>query len=150
MKVGVFTFLAALLLALPAMAGNADPCAADPSDTDLDGVCAALDNCSTISNAAQTDGDQDGYGDACDCDFSPSTNGVCDGGDFASFGAKFGTTVPPTNCEFDMAANGAVDGGDFAAFGAKFGGLPGPACANAPGTPCPNGGGTPVPGAPCP
>jgi len=150
MKVGGITLMAVLLLALPALAGNVDPCAPDPSDTDGDGICAAIDNCSGTANASQLDGDQDGYGDVCDCDFSSTANGACDGGDFGAFVAVFGTGVPPTNCEFDLAPNGAVDGGDFGAFVAQFGGQPGPACGNAPGTPCPNGGGTPVPGVPCP
>jgi hypothetical protein len=142
--------MAVLLLALPALAGNVDPCAPDPSDTDGDGICAAIDNCSSASNPAQIDGDQDGFGDVCDCDFSPSANLACDGGDFTQFVLKFGTAVPPTNCEFDIAPNGAVDGGDFTAFVLKFGGLPGPACGNAAGVACPNGGGPAVPGVPCP
>ena len=108
MKVGIITILSSLLLALPALAGPSDPCAGQP-DTDSDGVCDIIDNCSSTANASQTDGDQDGYGDVCDCDFSTSANGACDGADFASFGSQFGTTVPPTNCEFDLAPNGAID-----------------------------------------
>lgn len=36
-------------------------------DQDDDGVCENGDNCLGLSNAAQTDGDADGFGDACDC-----------------------------------------------------------------------------------
>jgi hypothetical protein len=143
MKVGIITLLSSLLLALPALAGPPDPCAGVP-DGDGDGFCNTIDNCSSFANPSQTDGDQDGYGDACDCDFSTSANGGCDGGDFGAFVATFGTAVPPTNCEFDMIANGGVDGGDFGRFVSLFGGLPGPACDNAPGTPCA------APGAVCP
>jgi hypothetical protein len=96
--------------------------------------------------ASAADSDGDGVPDeldVCDCDFSQSAAGACDGGDFTDFVGRFGTTVPPTNCEFDMVPNGAIDGADFTAFVAFFGGIPGPACGGSPGTPCP------FPGAPC-
>ena len=145
MKVGVITLMTALLFALPALAGT-DPCPGP--DWDSDGTPDVCDNCSEVVNAQQYDGDQDGYGDACDCDYSASANNACDGGDFIQFAGKFGTTVPPTNCEYDHANNGAVDGGDFIAFAGLFGKLPGPACQAAPGgttgIPCP------TPGAVCP
>jgi len=140
MKVGIISILAALLLALPAFAGTVDPCTGP--DTDLDGTVDMCDNCSAQANASQLDGDQDGYGDVCDCDFNNSN--FCDGGDFLLFGAVFSTAVPPTNCQFDMAPTGFVDGGDFLVFGAAFSTAPGPSCGNAPGTPCPD------PGATCP
>lgn len=144
MKVGVFSLMAALLLALPAIAGNVDPCASDPGDTDTDGVCNAIDNCSSDANPNQYDGDQDGYGDACDCDFSASATNFCDLSDFNNFAAVFNTAAPPTNCEFDMIQSSFVDLNDFNRFAAQFNQAPGPACGNAPGTPCAS------PGAPCP
>ena len=137
MKVGIISFIAALLLALPAIAGPGDPCADNTGlpDFDTDGVRDECDNCDEVSNAAQIDGDQDGYGDVCDCEFSTSAspNGACDGPDFINFVSNaFGTTVPPTNCEFEVArpTNGAIDGPDFIAFVGMFGGFPGPACGN--------------------
>src|SRR5262245_14021636 len=39
-------------------------------DTDGDGVCDAIDNCTTIANPTQSNGDADALGDACD----PCTN----------------------------------------------------------------------------
>ena len=144
MKVGVITLMTALLFALPALAGT-DPCTGP--DTDTDGVVDICDNCVNVMNAAQYDGDQDGYGDACDCDYSTAVNNACDGVDFGKFAVAFGTSVPPTNCEFDHVVNGAVDGVDFGAFAANFGLAPGPSCMAAPGvrgTPCP------TPGAVCP
>lgn len=39
-----------------------------PMDSDGDGVADDLDNCPDIANADQTDGDDDGLGDACDGD----------------------------------------------------------------------------------
>ena len=149
MKVGVITLMTALLFALPALAGT-DPCTGP--DTDGDGTVDICDNCSEVSNAGQYDGDQDGFGDACDCDYSATANGVCDGLDFGQFAAMFGKTIPPaptTQCEFDHVYNGAVDGIDFGKFAAGFGIVAGqgPACMAVPGvrgTPCP------TPGTPCP
>jgi hypothetical protein len=141
MKVGIISILAALLLALPAFAGTED---CTGPDTDTDGVVDMCDNCSADINPGQTDGDQDGFGDACDCDYD--NNIACDGADFGAIVAVFGTVVPPTDCEYDYDSNGAVAGADFGWFVARFGSspLPGPSCGNAPGTPCPD------PGAVCP
>ena len=42
-------------------------CPNDPdADADGDGICGDVDNCPTTSNPDQSDGDQDGAGDACD------------------------------------------------------------------------------------
>jgi hypothetical protein len=135
MKVGVITFLTTLLLALPAFAGPTDECAGGGTgpDFDLDGWVDLCDNCDALPNASQLDGDSDGYGNVCDCDFD--NNGACDGGDFTAFNGVFGTLSPPTSSEFDMAPNGAIDGGDFTAFVGGFGGFPGPACGNGVGGP---------------
>jgi hypothetical protein len=130
----------ALLLAWPALAGPTCP----PPDTDGDGINDVCDNCDAVPNPSQVDGDQDGFGNACDCDVVGGAGG-CDGADFAGFVGVFGTFVPPTNCKFDWDPNGAVDGGDFAWFVTRFGGYSGPACGNGLG-----GAGCPFPGAPCP
>jgi hypothetical protein len=145
MKVGIITILSTLLLALPAFAGTGNPCDGEV-DTDNDGFCDIIDNCSLLFNDNQYDGDGDGYGDACDCDFSASANNFCDGSDFNEFAGVFNTATPPTNCEFDMAQppNSFVDGTDFNEFADVFNTVPGPACGNAPGTPCAD------PGVPCP
>ena len=151
MKLGTIALLTALLIALPALAGTNEFCVGP--DTDSDGIVDICDNCSSRANPGQTDGDQDGYGDACDCNYSSSSS--CDGVDFGQFGLKFGTLAPPTNCEFDHDGNGAIDGVDFGIFGTLFGGFPGPSCGNPLGIPC-NGaacGNAPLtlcPGNPCP
>jgi hypothetical protein len=137
MKSRTIALLVSLLLAAPVSAGPlCELCDCGEPDTDGDFICDIIDNCTMVANGNQRDGDQDGFGDACDCDFSPSANGVCDIGDFGSFTAWFGTGVPPTNCEFDIAPNGVVDVGDFGAFVSMFGGLPSPACGNPPGVAC--------------
>ena len=141
MKVGIITILSSLLLALPALAGTGGICDGQP-DTDGDTHCDIIDNCHLTANTSQLDGDQDGYGDVCDCDYDQ--NNFCDTGDFLLFGSVFGTTVPPTNCKHDQAPNNFIDTGDFLVFGSGFGAPPGPSCGNAKGTPCGS------PGAVCP
>jgi DNA-binding beta-propeller fold protein YncE len=126
---------ASIWLATPALAAPLDPCVGQP-DGDGDGACDIIDNCSSTPNATQLDGDLDGFGDVCDCDFSGSADLVCSIGDFSLFASKLGTLVPPTNSEFDMSPDGMVAIGDFSVFAGQMGGLPGPACGNAPGTAC--------------
>jgi hypothetical protein len=48
--------------------GAAAQCPADvgAADTDMDGVCDALDDCPNVSDPGQADTDLDGIGDACD------------------------------------------------------------------------------------
>ena len=58
------------------------PCAANGGDTDDDGICEDVDNCSDVANADQADGDGDGLGDICDACPSDAANdadgdGVC-------------------------------------------------------------------------
>jgi hypothetical protein len=54
--------------------GSSAACPTDTGlpDTDTDTVCDAIDNCDTIANPAQTNGDGDQFGDACD----PCTNSI--------------------------------------------------------------------------
>src|SRR5439155_1233083 len=75
-----------------------DPCPADPlNDQDGDGVCAGVgflspmrgdrDNCPTVANADQANGDGDALGDACDsCPGDPLNDqdgdGICAGDAF--------------------------------------------------------------------
>jgi hypothetical protein len=137
MKVGVITLMTALLFALPALAGTGPDCGL--LDTDSDGTFDWCDNCSATANAAQTDGDSDGYGNLCDADLN--NNGQVDGGDFVMLGLYWGQAVPPIGAAplaVDINDNGQVDGGDFVILGATWGGFPGPACGNPPGTPCPH------------
>lgn len=134
MKLGIFSLMAALLLALPAMAGT-DPCAADPGDDDSDGVCNAIDNCSSIANPTQCDTDSDGYGNHCDCDFDASN--TCSGPDLTIMAGSFGGPIPPGNPDTDMDCSLTVSGPDLTLLAAGFGAPPGPACGHPKGTPCP-------------
>ena len=125
MKIGVLALMIGLMLAWPALAGTEDPCV--DADTDSDGTVDICDNCDQVSNAAQYDGDQDGFGDACDGDYSASPNGVCDGVDFGQFATLFGKAPGPScNNPLGTPCNGAI-------------------CGNAPGfAPCRSSGSTPA------
>jgi hypothetical protein len=143
MKLGIFSFAAALLLAVPAMAGT-DPCAGGPGDADSDTVCDAIDNCRLTPNPTQCDTDSDGFGNHCDGDLNqtapPPAVPSIDGVDFLAFGAEFalGPPSPPASPNADFNCDGFVDGTDFLAFGAFFGaGEPGPSCLHPVGFPCP-------------
>jgi hypothetical protein len=138
MKVGMIALTAALMmLAMPAWAGPADPCGTNPTDTDSDTVCDALDNCSAIAGG-QCDSDSDGYGNPCDGDFNQ--DGFVTGVDFSPvFLAAFAAGVDSGAGE-DMNCDNFVTGVDFSpSFLNQFAaGVPGPsglACAGT--APCP-------------
>ena len=67
----IFTLVGAafLTVAFAFIATAGVPC----SDVDSDGVCDEDDNCLVVANPDQSDGDSDGYGEACDVD----TNNDC-------------------------------------------------------------------------
>src|SRR5205814_693626 len=74
-----------------ALGDACDSCSGDPlNDQDGDGICAGTgfnapktgdhDNCPTVTNVDQTDGDHDGLGNACDnCPFDPGSDPDLDG-----------------------------------------------------------------------
>lgn len=72
-----------------------DPQLPAPLD-DRDGVDAALDNCPTIANASQSDGDGDGVGDACETKPRLTvSNDPADGADFEELQAAVDATIEP-------------------------------------------------------
>jgi hypothetical protein len=148
----------AFLFAVSTSGAGVDPGGTGGTDVDGDGYQENIDNCSSDSNASQTDSDNDGYGNACDGDFDQ--DGVAGIPDFGIFKASFGlTSADPgfnknTDCNDDD-VNGVPD---FGCFKAQFinglaggAGGPGPSglsCSVAAGSPqfgSPTG-----PQAPCP
>jgi hypothetical protein len=108
-------------------------------DADVDGVPDDADNCVAIANASQLDVDDDGFGNACDCDFN--ADGLCDEADNDVLQTCFGLTTGPAvgpaddpSCEeSDMNGDGIVAQPDYSLFLARFGGEPGPAATGASG-----------------
>lgn len=127
MLVSVF----ALGLAFSANAGNV-------TDGDSDLVPDAFDNCSALANGPaedsnQVDSDVDGYGNACDADYStPAPDFLITTGDFPRFVDAFTGAVPGI-LETDHSGDGLTTTADFSTFLAQFQGTqplgPGLACA---------------------
>lgn len=126
MKVRLLALLFAfsLVLGLP-LAASAGP-AAGGTDSDLDGVEDAFDNCLFVVNAGQEDGDHDGCGNACTqavtCDATGDTAvGVPD---FQVLGVEFGNDCvanPGDSCTSDCNGDNKVGVPDFQAIGDEFG-----------------------------
>jgi hypothetical protein len=138
----IIAFASALLIAMVFAFGSGAgvpdfPC---PWDADGDGVCdLASDNCLTVANPSQVDGDSDGYGNACDTDINNNcTTGLDD--TFAAFGnvGAGAPWSPVSDAGQDINENGTVGLDDvFIIFG-LVGSAPGPSaqiCASCPGTP---------------
>lgn len=83
------------------------------ADLDADGVADGADNCPTVSNVAQVDGDSDGMGDACDADYN--NDGLIDQRDIELFREAFnsGSNDPSYSSVYDHNGDGVVDGSDF-------------------------------------
>jgi hypothetical protein len=98
-------------------------------DSDGDTVENAFDNCTTVSNAAQTDTDHNGCGDACTEALGCDTNGDTAIGapDLAAVQAGFGMTgCTPITCPGDCNGDTAVGAPDLAALQSTFGNVTGP------------------------
>ncbi len=121
-----------LLVAFLALGFAGIATSGSPDDTDDDLVPDVFDNCLETPNGPnerglnQLDGDQDGYGNACDADYN--NNGGVDGFDVIIFRSGLGTL----DTAIDLNGDGVVDNMDFGRFIALFNTLPGPsglACA---------------------
>ncbi|MFK8030756.1 MAG: integrin alpha [Gammaproteobacteria bacterium] len=89
-------------------------------DSDGDAIANVLDNCSTLSNPAQTDSDGDGFGNRCDADFNNdcSTNFL----DLFALSNAFLSN----DAAFDLNSHGLVNFLDVSVFTQLFGLPPGP------------------------
>jgi hypothetical protein len=107
------------------------------ADLDGDGVSEAIDNCLEVQNPDQNDTNADGYGDACDADYSD--DGVVGGPDFARFLAAFGSSRGDGEYDpiYDHNGDGGIGGPDLGVLLVQFGGSPGPSGLDCAGTvPC--------------
>ena len=86
-------------------------------DSDGDGILDGNDNCSLEANnnpigvCDQTDGDSDGYGNACDVDFN--NNGAADPADLSTILSAVQSVSTDPN--FDLNCNGGADPADLSA-----------------------------------
>jgi hypothetical protein len=107
-------------------------------DSDDDGSPDPEDNCRDLANAEQLDTDQDGYGNACDGDFT--NDGRVGGPDLLILGRSFATHVGDADYDAraDMNGDGAIGGADVALWAPLFLSQPGPSGLSCAGTiPCP-------------
>lgn len=94
-------------------------------DTDLDLIPDVFDNCSADPNGPndalnQTDDDMDGFGTACDCDFTQ--DGFVLGDDVVSLFGAFNSS----SALHDIDGDGTVLGSDVVICFGQFNGPPGP------------------------
>jgi hypothetical protein len=96
------------------------------NDGDDDGVCDEADDCLATPNPSQLDGDFDGYGNACDADYS--NDGTVGIQDLMSLGAALGSAAgdPGYAPALDVDGDGAIGDPELAFFASQFGRLPGP------------------------
>ena len=111
---------------------------AGQGDADDDGACDAEDNCLSLPNPDQLDVNVDGYGNACDADYTDDS--AVGGPDFRIFLSAFTHEVgtPGVNPQTDHTGDGVVGGPDFTLVQQMLGSFPGPSgltCAGQP--PCP-------------
>ncbi len=96
------------------------PCFKSVGDADNDGLANGEDGCVFVRDALQRDGDEDGFGNACDADYD--NDGIVGFGDFS----RFATAFRSTDEVFDHDGDGFVGFPDFGFLVAHFGRPPGP------------------------
>lgn len=99
-------------------------------DDDGDRVPDGFDNCTLDANGPddayqQTDSDDDGFGNSCDCDFTQ--DGLIAGDDLLLLFGQFNTATGASTEVFDMSGDGFVLADDILLCFGLFGGPPGPA-----------------------
>jgi hypothetical protein len=96
------------------------------SDEDLDAVPDSVDNCLGVANPAQTDANLDGYGNACDADYT--NDGVVGAPDFMRLAAAFGarSSDPDYDGVLDANSDGVIGAAEILLFARSLGKAPGP------------------------
>jgi hypothetical protein len=106
---------------------GAAPCSAcDAPDSDGDGVCDVLDVCVATPDARQIDVDLDGYGNACDPDYT--NDGVVGVPDLLILQRAFGRLAgdPAFLPAADADADGVIGSDELILLVSRFNGAPGP------------------------
>ena len=85
------------------------------TDSDGDNIPDRDDNCRLTGNSLQRDSDEDGYGNACDCDLD--NDGSVDISDFTQFRGYWGTGAAIA----DFNSDDSVDISDFMIFQSRWG-----------------------------
>ncbi len=98
-----------------AMDENAFLTIEDLTDSDGDNIPDSEDNCRMTVNPRQLDTDQDGYGNACDCDLN--NDNTVDVSDFTQLRGYWGQSEPVA----DFNGDGLIDHSDFMIFRTHWG-----------------------------
>jgi hypothetical protein len=122
MKIKFLTIASAVLLAV---CYSMTVSAGSIADADTDLIPDVFDNCSLVPNGPndalnQTDDDNDGFGTACDCDFTQDN--IVLGDDIVDLFVAFNGTSPL----HDIDGDGIVLGSDVVQCFIQFNGPPGP------------------------
>jgi hypothetical protein len=127
------------LIDYPDDPGCSGPAAtSEQPDQDGDGVGDDADNCLVEANPSQLDTNLDGFGNACDADYTDDA--LVGAPDFLIFGPAFGsqTGEPAYDEDVDADGDGVIGLAEFLLIGQSFGGPPGPSGLSCAGTiPCP-------------
>jgi hypothetical protein len=120
----------------PDCASPSDPLEAPDQDGDL--VPDDEDNCRLAANATQTDSNQDGFGNACDPDYT--NEGLVGTSDYVKLLGAYGSTTgqPHYDPEIESGGDGSIGFSELLLLLGSYGGSPGPSglgCAGS--VPCP-------------
>lgn len=104
-KTALALTIGSLLVWTATIAPLAGPRITTAADQDQDGVPDDMDNCLFVSNPDQSDGDSDGYGEACDFDTDNECNYTI--ADLTAIAGMLGTGEPPAS-PYDTDLDGKI------------------------------------------